>query len=132
MSRKIPSLRTPLARVRGLGSAKSGTGHWWMQRLTSIALVPLSLYAIAAFFTHVVFGDYASAILWMRSPFAATLVLLFIGVGFHHAASGLEVVIEDYVHCECLKRASIVAVKFVAAAFALLGMLAVVKILFGV
>ncbi len=132
MSAKRESLRSSLGRVRGLGSAKGGTEHWWLQRLTAIMLVPLSLYVLVTFFTYAVFGGYAGAIYWLRSPFAATLVILFLAIGFHHAASGVQVVIEDYVHCEAVKLVSVILVKFFAAAFAILGILATVKILFGV
>lgn len=132
MSKKIPSLRSPLARVRGLGSAGHGTEHWWVQRLTALALIPLSLYVTATFFIYVVYGGYDGAVYWLRSPLNSAFVILFVLVGFHHAASGLQVVIEDYVHCECAKLASIVVVKFIAAFFALLGVLAAVKVLFGV
>jgi len=132
VSRKIPSLRSALGRARGLGSAKHGVEHWWMQRLTALALIPLSIYGIAAFFDSVAFGSYEDAVIWLHSPFAAVLVILFILVAFHHAASGLQVVIEDYVHCEALKLASIITTKFLAAAFALLGCIAVIRVLFSV
>jgi succinate dehydrogenase / fumarate reductase membrane anchor subunit len=132
MKKNIPSFRSPLNRVRSLGPAHHGTGHWWMQRLTALALIPLTLYVLNGFFTYVVFGNYESAVYWLRSPFSSTFVILLIAVGFHHAASGLQVVIEDYIHCECAKLASIIAVKFLAVAFALLGILAAIKILFGV
>lgn len=132
MSKKKPSLRDPLNRVRGLGSAHHGTEHWWLQRLTSIALIPLSLYVVAGFFAAVVFGNFESASTWLRSAFSATGVILFLAVGFHHAAAGLQVVIEDYIHCEAAKLAAIIATKFFSVVFALLGILAVLKIVLGV
>ena len=132
MKTKIEGLRSSLAKARGLGSARHGTSHWWHQRLTAIALIPLTLYVIANFFQYVVFGSYDGAVIWLRSPFSATAVILLLGVGFHHGASGLQVVIEDYIHCECLKLASVILVKFLAISFALLGILATVKVLFGV
>jgi succinate dehydrogenase / fumarate reductase membrane anchor subunit len=132
MKTKTPSLRSPLARVRSLGSAGRGTEHWWLQRLTAIALIPLSLFVIVTFYMYVVEGTYDGAVYWLRSPFAATFVILFLAVGFHHAASGLQVVIEDYVHCECAKLTSLIVVKFLAVVFALLGILSTVKILLGV
>jgi succinate dehydrogenase / fumarate reductase membrane anchor subunit len=131
MSKKSKSLRTPLGKVRGLGSAREGTHHWWRQRLTALALIPLSLVIMGSFFNAVVFGDgYSSAIGWLSSPFAAVVVILSLGVGFHHAASGVQVVIEDYVHGEALKLTSIIIVKFAAVSLALLGAIAVIKILF--
>lgn len=132
MSKKIPSLRSPLGHARGLGSAKSGTEHWWHQRLTAIALIMLSVYVVMTFLCAVTIGGYQTAIDWLQSPITATFLILFILVGFHHAAAGMQVVIEDYMHCESAKLAAIIATKFFAAAFALLGTLAVIKILLGV
>ena len=126
------SMRSTLGRIRGFGAAKAGTHHWWLQRLTAIALVILSLYLLASFFCHVVFGNgYADASAWLHNPCIAVAMILFIAVGFHHAASGTQVVIEDYVHCECMKLGLIIAVKFIAAGFATGGILATGKIFFG-
>jgi succinate dehydrogenase / fumarate reductase membrane anchor subunit len=128
-----PSMKSALGRVRGLGSARAGTEHWWMQRLTSLALIPLSLILMGSFFNAAVFGNgYADTVAWLHRPWGAGTVLLFLAVGFHHAASGTQVVIEDYVHCECMKLASVITVKFAAAAFAVIGILAAGKIFFGV
>jgi len=102
--------RTPLARVRGLGSAKSGTHHWWMQRLTAIALVPLSLWFVASLIV-VVTADHAVVIEWLHSPLAAILCSALIVAIFYHGQLGLQVVVEDYVHTEWLKLASIVVMK---------------------
>lgn len=130
--KQTKSLRSNLGRVRGLGSAGHGTEHWWLLRVTSFILIPLSLYVIGNFFVSVIGGGYSDAILWLRSPFSATLVILFLGVAFHHAANGLQVVIEDYIHCEGLKLITLVIIKFLCAALAILGTLATVKVLFGV
>jgi succinate dehydrogenase / fumarate reductase membrane anchor subunit len=131
MTKETKSMRTPLAEARGLGSAKDGVEHWWLQRLTALALIPLSMYVVGSFFNAVAFGSgYDSAIAWLSSPFGAVTMILLIGVGFHHAASGMQVVIEDYVHSEALKLISLIAVKFIAAALTLLGSLAVIKVLF--
>jgi len=127
--KKNTSMRGPLAKARGLGAAKEGTAHWWALRVTSAALVLLSIYVVASFFVQRVYSDYVVASIWLTSPFAAVLMILFVGVGFHHAANGLQVVIEDYVRCEKLKLASIVAIKFIATALALLAAIAVLKIL---
>lgn len=124
------SLRTPRGQVSGLGSAKHGTEHWWQQRTTAIAIVLLSLYLITTFAQYVVFGNYTSATDWLASPFAATFVILFILAAFYHAVLGIQVVIEDYVHTESLKIVSILAVKFIAFSFAVLGTLSTVKVLF--
>lgn len=124
------SLRSPHAQVTGLGSAKHGVEHWWQQRVTAIALVLLSLYLVWMFVSNVVFGGYTEATDWLSSPIDATLLILFIGTAFYHAALGIQVVIEDYVHCEAVKLASLLAVKFIAAAFGVLGILSIIKVLF--
>jgi succinate dehydrogenase / fumarate reductase membrane anchor subunit len=130
-NKNTAAFRSTLGRIRGLGSAKSGTHHWYLARLTGLALILLALYPIFGFFIYAVYGGHAGAIQWLRSPFAATGVVLFLIVGFHHAASGLQVVIEDYVHCGCAKATLLIAVKFLAAAFAILGILATLKVALG-
>ncbi|HUY68734.1 MAG TPA: succinate dehydrogenase, hydrophobic membrane anchor protein [Alphaproteobacteria bacterium] len=125
------SLRTLRGRVEGLGAAKEGVHHWWMQRMTALALIPLSMFIMGSFFNAVVFGSgYASATAWLQSPYMAVAMIAFLIAGFHHAASGVQVVIEDYVHCPVVKTASIVIVKFAAALLALLGIVAVLHIMF--
>ena len=128
MSRK--SYRTPLARARSLGSARHGTEAWGKLRLTALALVPLALYFIVAFFANAVFkGGYAASVEWLRSPLTATLMIMTVAAGFHHAASGLHEVIEDYIHIEGLKLFLQLFVKFAAAFLGLAGVLSVLKIL---
>jgi len=125
-----PGLRSQLGRVRGLGSAKAGSEHWWMSRLTSIALVPLTLWFVFGVFA--ILGDgHAAAVHWLRKPFSAIMMILFIGVTFYHTASGIQVVLEDYVHNEPVKLAGIVAAKFLSFVLAVAGIFAVLKIAFG-
>jgi len=126
----MKSLRTPLARVRHLGSAKSGTAHWWAQRVTAIALVPLSIWFIASV-VALAGANYATVAAWLGSPIPAGLMILLIVATFHHAQLGLQVVIEDYVHHEGLKLASILAVKGAAIVLALASVLSVLTLLFG-
>lgn len=130
--KETKSLRSQLGRVRGLGSAGTGTEHWLTLRITSFLLIPLSLYVLANFYIYALGEGYDGAIYWLRSPFSATAVILFLSLAFHHAANGLQVVIEDYIHREGLKLVSLIIVKFLCVAFALLGILATVKVLFGV
>jgi len=130
--KKQNSFRTTLGKVRAMGSAKSGTHHWMLMRLTSVALLFLILYPIMGFFLYAVYGGREGALQWLHSPVAATGVVLFLIVGFHHAANGLQVVIEDYVHCNCAKSISLFLVKSIAASCAILGVLATLKIFFGV
>ena len=91
------SLRTPLGQARGLGTAKDGVTHWWAQRLTSLALIPLVLWFV--FSVALMTGaDHAQFIEWVQSPIVAGLLILLISVGLLHSQQGLQVVIEDYVH----------------------------------
>ena len=121
------SLRTDLARVRGLGSAKEGAAHWWAQRVTAVALVPLVLWLVASL-AALAGADVAAVRAWIAQPVTAVLLVLMIGVTFHLAQLGLQVVIEDYVHTECAKIAGIVLVKFAAVALAAAGIFSVLKI----
>ncbi len=117
--------RTALSVVRGAGAAKDGTRHWWAQRLTAVALVPLGLGFVVV--TIALLGaDYDSARAALAHPMAAALWILFTAALFHHAQLGLQVVVEDYVHSLRLKVAAIIAVKFAALA---LGAACVVSIL---
>lgn len=121
------SMQTPLARVRGLGSAKSGLHHWWHQRLTAIALVPLmivTLILIARLGTL----DYEGAMAMMANPFVSALLLLLVLVGFYHAAMGLQVVLEDYVASEGKRMASIIFVKMALFALATLTILSILRV----
>ncbi len=124
------SFRTPMSRARGFGSAKDGTGHWWQQRLTSIALIPLTIWFVAAIVSLTGAG-HAEVAAWIGAPVPAALMILLIVVTFHHAQLGLQVVIEDYVHSEGMKFAAIILVKFAAAILGLLSVVAVLKIAFG-
>lgn len=130
MASNSKTLRSPLQIARGLGSAKHGTEHWWHQRLTAIALVPLTVWFVFGVIRHLG-ADHAAFIAWMKSPFSAVMMILTAVVTFHHAQSGLQVVIEDYVHAEWQKLALIVAVKFLSFALAAACVLAVVKIFIG-
>lgn len=125
------NLRAPLAQARGLGSSKYGTEHWWHQRLSAIALVPLTIWFVIAVIAHLG-ADYASFTAWLKgSPFSAIMMILTVAVTFHHAQGGLQVVIEDYVHAEWAKVAGIIAVKFLSFALAAACIFAVLKISFG-
>jgi succinate dehydrogenase membrane anchor subunit len=121
--------RTPLARVRGLGSARSGTHHWWMQRLTAIALVPLTLWFVASL-VSVVTADHAAVLAWLHAPVVAILCSAFIVASFYHAQLGMQVVLEDYVHSEWLKLSCIVLTKLLALLLAGASLFAVLRIAF--
>ena len=123
------SLRSDLGKVRGLGSAKEGVAHWWAQRLTAIALVPLVLWFVAGI-AGMAGADLAAVRGWIANPVTAVLLVLLIGTAFHHAQLGLQVVIEDYVHSEGCKLAGIILIKFLAVALAAAGIFSVLKIAF--
>jgi succinate dehydrogenase / fumarate reductase membrane anchor subunit len=122
--------RTPLARVRGLGSAKSGTDHWWMQRLTAVVLVPLSLWFVASLLT-VVTADHATAVAWLHSPLVVILACALIVAVFYHGQLGIQVVLEDYVHSESWKLVAIVVTMFLSLLLATVSLFAVLSIAFG-
>jgi len=123
-------LRTPLARVRGLGSAHDGTHHFIVQRLTALALIPLALWLVISLIcragaTHDEFTAWISSF-----PVALGLVLL-LGATFWHASLGLQVVVEDYVHGKGTRILSLVAIKFACFTLAVAGILSVILIAVG-
>lgn len=123
-------LRSPLNRARGLGSAKSGVHHFWMQRLTAVALIPLVIW-FAVSLVMLSGADYGMARSWLSSPFVMVLLILTICIGLYHGQLGIQVVIEDYVHNEGVKLALIVAIKFIAVFFGLAAIVASMRIGFG-
>ncbi|MEC8199662.1 MAG: succinate dehydrogenase, hydrophobic membrane anchor protein, partial [Pseudomonadota bacterium] len=126
----VMSMQSPLGRVRGLGSAKNGTHHWWIQRVTAVALIPLVIwFAIAVI--GLTGASYETAIAWMQSPFNAIMMVLLIIATFHHMQLGLQVVIEDYVHSEGVKVVLMMGQKLITFALAITAGFAVLKIAFG-
>lgn len=126
----MSQFRTTLGRVRGLGSAKEGIGHWWAQRVTAVALVPLVLWFVIGVIAHAG-ANHAAIVAWMRQPVSAALMALLVGTALHHAALGLQVVVEDYVHNEGQKLAGILLVKGAAYLLAAIGIVSVLKLAFG-
>ena len=100
----------PLARARGLGSAKQGLQHWWAQRVSAVALVPLTLWFVWSV-VHLAGADQARVHGWLSRPATAILMTLFIVTTFYHLALGVQVVIEDYVHREGVKLTTMLLVK---------------------
>lgn len=125
------SIRTPVKGVRGLGSARSGTEHFWRQRLTAVALVPLAL-AFVAIVICASTRDYEGARALVSHPLTAIILLLFIVTGAIHGKLGAQVVIEDYIHHEGLKVLAVIANILFAAVVAVAAVFAVLKISFGV
>lgn len=124
------SLETPLGRVRGLGSAKEGTGHFWHQRVTAIALVPLTFLFVVVMFAFIG-ADYAQAVALMGNPLVATVMLLFLIAGFYHMVLGMQVVIEDYISHEGAKIASLLCVSLGGFALATASIFSLLKLAFG-
>ena len=123
-------LRTPLSRARGLGSAKQGVHHWWVQRITAVALIPLvTWFAISLIMMSG--ADYAVVRAWIGSPVVMVLLTLTIVIGLHHGQLGMQEVVEDYVHSEGLKLALIVLLRFTAVFFGLAAIVAILRIGFG-
>lgn len=119
--------RTPLSRTRGLGSAHEGVTHWTLQRMSAIALVPLTLW-FAWSVVNLVGADYEAYHAWIAEHGNAMMLILFVIALFYHVQLGLQVVIEDYVHGEMIKYASVVAVKLAAVFCAVSNILAILRI----
>ncbi len=130
MATSSSRLLTPLARARGLGSSKHGTDHWWMQRMTSIALVPLGLWFVFSL-AALVGADHATVSVWLGSPWTATLMILFIVAGLHHASAGVEVIMEDYIQTKSAKVTAIIVQKFFFTVLAVISIVSVLKIAVG-
>ena len=112
-------LRTPLGRVKGLGQ-HSGAHHWWVQRLSAVALVPLGLWFIVTL-AHIAGLPVQDVRAYLAEPLHVTLMILFLVAGLHHAQLGLQVIIEDYVHCGAVKFALLIGIKFLAVGLGVLG-----------
>jgi succinate dehydrogenase / fumarate reductase, membrane anchor subunit len=119
-------MRSPLGRAVGLGSAKEGVEHWWLQRITAVALVPLGLWFVIAII-RLVGADVESVRDWVGSPLPAILLVLLLIATFYHAALGLQVVVEDYVHTELTKLGLLIVVRLACFGFAVAGIFAVVS-----
>ena len=123
-------LRSDLSRVRGLGSAKGGTSHWWAQRVTALALVPLSAWFVFSII-NLVGVDREGLKAWVNGPVSFVLMVLFLIALFYHMQLGLQVVIEDYVHNEKNKVISLILNKLIAVFLVVSGITALMKIAFG-
>src|SRR6266700_2953265 len=124
-------MSTPLARVRGLGSAKSGTEHFWRQRLTAVANIPLTI-AFVVIVVALLGRNHAAVVQILGSPLVAVLMLLFIFSITVHMRIGMQVIIEDYVHDEMRKLVLVMLNTFFAVAVALASAYAILKLSFGV
>jgi succinate dehydrogenase / fumarate reductase membrane anchor subunit len=125
------SIRTPLARVRGSGSAHSGTSHFWHQRLTAIANVPLVI-AFVVILVSLLGRSHATVVQILGSPLVAIVMLLFIGSITYHMKLGMQMIIEDYVHDERWKFAAVIGNIFFVIVVGLAAAYAILKLPFGV
>lgn len=123
------SLRSPISRVTGLGTAKEGVSHWWSQRVTSVALVLLGLWFVASLLRLPAFS-YEVVVGWIHVPVNAVLLLLLIGTLIYHSQLGVQVVVEDYVHHHGLKVATMLLLTFAHVVLAALAIFAVLRIAF--
>jgi succinate dehydrogenase / fumarate reductase membrane anchor subunit len=123
----IDIMRSPLGRARGLGSAKAGATHWWMQRLTSLALVPLTLWFLCAMI-GMLGASRDDVVFWMSGPLPIVLMIALVIATFHHLQAGLQVVIEDYVHDDRLRIGSILLVKGLSLLLALACIISVLRL----
>ena len=124
-------MRTPLARVRGLGSARSGTGHFWQMRLTSVASIPLTI-AFVVIVVSLLGRNQATAQQTIGTPLVAIVMLLFIIVNVHHMWQGMQIVIEDYIHGALARPALVIANTMFCFAVGLASCYAILKLSFGV
>jgi succinate dehydrogenase / fumarate reductase membrane anchor subunit len=123
--------RTPLSRVRHHGAAHSGTGHFWHQRLTSVALLPLTIGALIVVFA-LLGRNHAAAVQILGSALVAVTMLLFVVASAYHAWLGMQVIVEDYIHHELCKIALLMANIFFCVVVAAASVYAILKLSFGV
>jgi len=121
------SLRTPLGRVLGLGSAKDGTGHFWSQRVSGIALVMLGLWLVASL-SSLSLSDHAAVAAFMSTPLNGVLLVLLSFTVTYHSYLGVQVVIEDYIHTAGLKMASLLVSRFAHIFLAAVSIFAILRI----
>ena len=122
-------LRSPLGQALGLGSAKEGVTHWWAQRISAVALIPLILWFVTAL-VALTGAEHGTVVAWLHAPFPAIVTMLMLIAVFYHMSLGIQVVIEDYVHTEWLKLCGLVLNKLLAFALAAAGIFAVLRIAF--
>lgn len=124
------SYRTPLGRARGLGSAKHGAGHWVSERVTAIALIPLTIWAIYGVL-RLAAGDYGFAVHWIQDPVNATLTVITLAISFWHMQAGLRVVVEDYIHKALSKSALLLLNLFICGLAGALAIFSILKVALG-
>jgi len=126
----MSKFRSPLSVAKGHGSAKDGTHHFWMQRVTAVALIPLLLWFCFSI-AMMPEATYATVVAWMKSPFNSVMLILALFASFYHLSLGLQVILEDYISNHNVRMASILGMKLFCFFFAALGIFSVIKIAVG-
>lgn len=124
------SMQSPLGRVRGLGAAKQGPAHWWVQKVTAVALIPLSLWFVISVI-GLIGADHAAFGAFLGNPGNATMMILTVLITCWHGAVGVQVVVEDYVHSEAYKILAILGTKLALGFIATFAVVSVLKAGFG-
>jgi succinate dehydrogenase / fumarate reductase, membrane anchor subunit len=124
------SFRTPLGRIEGLGAAKAGTLHFWHQRITAVALIPLSVWFVASALAYVG-AEQGAVAAFFAEPINAILMALFILAVVYHMSLGLQTIIEDYFHAEGLKLTLVIFVRFASWGIGAASLFALVKLALG-
>ncbi len=124
------SLRSPLGRVLGMGSAKDGTGHWWAQRVSAVALIPLTLWFLFSLLALPGL-DYGTVRIWLSFPMSGFLAVLLVAVLTYHSYLGTTVVVEDYVHTPGVKLLSLLVLRFLYVLAGGAGIFAILRVAFG-
>ena len=122
--------RTDLSRARGLGAAKHGAGHWLTERITSIALAPLCIWAVFAAFRLATL-DFGGAVLWVQQPLNAVLLVMLFAVSFLHMHAGMRVIVEDYIHTTLNKSVLLLLNLAICTLFGALAVFSILKVAFG-
>lgn len=124
------SLRTPLGHAKGLGSAKDGLHHWWVQRVTAVALIPLTIW-FAFKVALLSLSDYDTVLASIGSPWSAALIVSLIVAAFYHAALGMQVIYEDYISNKAVRISAIMGTNFLMFLLGAAGVIAVVRVAVG-
>jgi len=125
----MSDLRSPLSKVKGLGSAREGTSHFWHQRLTSLLLIPLVLWV--GFSIAALPLDHATLVHWIQQPLVTVALVLLIMAVFYHAQLGLQIVIEDYIASHSMRTLVLLLSNLLCLLFGIIGVISVLKILLG-
>jgi succinate dehydrogenase / fumarate reductase, membrane anchor subunit len=126
-SLQVHIMRSQLGRARGLGAAKSGAAHWWAQRVTAVALIPLSLWFVCAAL-RLVGASHEEMLAWISGPIPVVLLIALVLASFYHLALGLQAVIDDYVHGEVARLATLLVIKGVIILLTLTCLISILKL----